>query len=116
MLGLNPYIIGGVFLAVVLVCGFSYYKGYSTSSASWSQKYELREAQWKASTTAEISRQAQANAMAKALEQKQLQEMEARNTALEQKVKELNDAADKDPDANKPALSDSARMRIDSVH
>lgn len=117
MMGLpNPYVIGGVLIAIALLCVGSYAKGYHTASSSWSTKYELREQQLLAAHIAEQNRQAQANAMAKAVEQKQIQQMEADNAALEQRIKELNDEADKDPDANKPALSDSARMRIDSVH
>jgi cell division protein FtsB len=54
--------------------------------------------------------------LAKAQEQKVLEQMKAENASLQAQIKELEDAANEDPDADKPALNDAARMRIDSVH
>jgi hypothetical protein len=42
--------------------------------------------------------------------------MDAANAAMEQKIKELSDAANADPDRDRVCLSDGSGMRIDSVH
>lgn len=84
--------------------------------AVWSAKYEKREAEIAKATAAEISRQAQANARAKATEQRRIAELQAANQALEQFIKERSDEADAAPDRDRPALTSSAGMRIDAIH
>lgn len=107
---------GIIALAIAAVLGFTYHSGYASAAGTWSAKYEAREVAIQKATASEISRQAQANAMAKAIEAKHLEQLTADNAALEQRIKGLSDEADADPDRDRPALSDSSRLRIDSVH
>ncbi|MDX8495904.1 hypothetical protein RFN29_30635 [Mesorhizobium sp. VK22B] len=107
---------GLIALAVVSVLGFTYHKGYSRADAAWSLKYEQREVAIKAASAAEISRIAQANAQAKAIEAKRLEQLAADNAALELQIKEKSDEADADPDRDRPALSSGAGLRIDAIH
>ncbi|TIV38922.1 MAG: hypothetical protein E5V91_12300 [Mesorhizobium sp.] len=107
----------GLIAAVILgAFGYTYHLGSANTAAVWSAKYEHREAEIANATSAEISRQAQANAQAKAIEAKRLEQLAADNAALELQIKGLSDEADADPDRDRPALSDSSRLRIDSVH
>jgi hypothetical protein len=103
-------------LAIVAVFGFTYHSGYSRASATWQAKYELREAAIRQATATEISRQAQANAQAKAIENKRLDDIAKANAELEKQIKEKSDEADADPDRDTRCLSDGSRVRIDSVH
>ncbi|QKC99165.1 hypothetical protein [Mesorhizobium sp. NZP2298] len=103
-------------LAVAAVLAWTYHSGYSSASHTWQVKYDQREAAITEAYNAEISRQAQANAMAKAAEQKRLDELEAANAALEAHIKELSDEANADPDRDRVCLSDGSGMRIDSIH
>lgn len=107
----------GVLAAVIVgAFGYTYHLGGVHKEAVWSAKYEKREVEIAKATAAEISRQAQANAQAKAVEQQRIAELEAANQALEQLIKEKSDEADADPDRDRPALSSSAGMRIDAIH
>lgn len=103
-------------LAVVAVLGYTYHAGYSRADAAWSLKYDQREVAITKATNAEISRISQANAQAKAIEAKRLNELAADNAALEQQIKEKSDEADADPDRDRPALSNDSRLRIDAIH
>ena len=115
-MGLNIYAALAVIISLALAGGLCYYKGYHNASVTWETKYNLREEQIKNASIQEANRQAQVNALAKAQEQKVLEQLQAENDALDARIKELEDEATKDPDADKPALNDAARMRIDSVH
>ncbi|WP_141245896.1 hypothetical protein [Mesorhizobium sp. WSM3862] len=115
--GYARLIVYGLVAAVIVgAFGYTYHAGYASAAGAWSAKYEHREAEIAKATAAEISRQAQANAQAKAIEAKHLEQLAADNAALEQRIKGLSDEADADPDRDRPALSDSSRLRIDSVH
>lgn len=103
-------------LAVAAVLAWTYHAGYASAASKWSLKYDKREVAIVAATNAEIGRQAQANAMAKAVEAKRLDELAAANAALEAHIKELSDAANADPDRDRVCLSDGSGLRIDSVH
>ncbi|MBZ9874976.1 hypothetical protein LB542_29525 [Mesorhizobium sp. BR1-1-9] len=103
-------------LAVAAVLAWTYHAGYSKADTAWSLKYDQREVAIQAATNAEISRQAQANAQAKAAEQRRIAQLEADNTALEQLIKEKSDEADADPDRDRVCLSGDAGLRIDSIH
>ncbi|TGQ19343.1 hypothetical protein [Mesorhizobium sp. M00.F.Ca.ET.217.01.1.1] len=102
--------------AIAATLGYTYHLGSANTAAIWSAKYEHREAEIAKATAAEISRQAQANAMAKAIEAKRLEQLAVDNAALELQIKGLSDEADADPDRDRPALSNSSRLRIDAVH
>ncbi|MER9624018.1 hypothetical protein NKI98_21735 [Mesorhizobium sp. M0222] len=103
-------------MAVVAVLGYTYHAGYASADAAWSLKYEQREVAITKATNAEVSRISQANAQAKAIEAKRLDELAADNAALEQQIKEKSDEADADPDRDRPALSNDSRLRIDAIH
>jgi hypothetical protein len=102
--------------AIAAVLGYTYHLGSAHAAAAWSLKYDQREVAIQAATNAEISRQAQANAQAKAIEAQRLAALEADNAALETKIKELSDAANADPDRDRVCLSDGSGLRIDSIH
>lgn len=103
-------------LAIVGAFGYTYHAGYSSAATTWQAKYDLREAAIANQTAAEISRQAQANAQAKAIENKRLDDIAKANAELEQRIKEKSDEADADPDRGNDCLSDGSRLRIDSIH
>ncbi|MBZ9984916.1 hypothetical protein LB521_27670 [Mesorhizobium sp. BR-1-1-8] len=103
-------------LAVTAILAWTYHAGAAHTAAIWQLKYDQREVAITAATNAEISRQAQANAQAKAAEAKRLDELEAANKALEAHIKELSDEANADPDRDRVCLSDASGLRIDSVH
>lgn len=107
---------GLIVLAVVAAFGWTYHYGYSSAAAAGQLKYDQREVTITEAYNAEISRQAQANAMAKAIEAKRLDELAAANAALEAHIKELSDAANADPDRDRVCLSDGSGLRIDSIH
>lgn len=107
---------GLIVAAVIAAFGYTYHLGSAHTAAIWTAKYEHRETEIANATAAEISRQAQANAMAKANEAKRMAELEAANAALEAQIKEKSDEADADPDRDRVCLSDSSGMRIDSIH
>jgi predicted transglutaminase-like cysteine proteinase len=102
--------------AIAAVLAYTYHAGASNKDAQWQLKYDQREVQITEAYNAEVSRQAQANAMAKALEAKRLDDLEKANAALNKKIKELSDEADADPDRDRVCLSDGSRLRIDSIH
>lgn len=102
--------------ALAFAVWWVYDLGYDRASDQWEAKYARRETEIASKTAAELSRVQQANAMAKAQEAKRLAELAAENAALEQRIKELSDEADADPDRDRICLSDGSRLRIDSVH
>lgn len=102
--------------AIIAAFGWTYHAGGAAHDAAWQLKYDQREVAIVAATNAETSRQAQANAMAKAIEAKRLDELAAENAALEAHIKEISDEANADPDRDRVCLSDGSGMRIDSVH
>lgn len=113
---IKPALFALAALAVVFVLWKSYDLGFSRASDQWRARYSAREAEIATQVAAEINRIQQANAMAKAAEAKRLAELAAENAALEQRIKELSDEADADPDRDRVCLSDDSRLRIDSIH
>lgn len=115
-----PYfrlIIAGVAaLAIAFGLYLVYDAGYSRAAVKWEAKYELREAQIRQQTADEKIRQAQANAEAALLSAARIARLQADNAARDQKIKELSDEADADPDRDNACLSDGSRLRIDAIH
>lgn len=103
-------------IAVVAAFAYTYQSGYSRAAASWQAKYELREAQIRQQTADEKIRQAQANAEAALLSAARIARLQADNAARDQRIKELSDEADADPDRDHACLSDGSRLRIDAIH
>lgn len=114
--GWRGVLIAGAIAGLTGAFGYTYHAGYSSAATAWSLKYTQREVQIASELAAEVSRVAQANALAKAIEAKRIEQLEADRVALEQKIKELSDEAAADPDRDHPALSADSGMRIDSVH
>ncbi|RJT32811.1 hypothetical protein D3227_25770 [Mesorhizobium waimense] len=102
--------------AIAAVLGWTYHLGYDKAETKGTAKYEQREVEIAKATAAEIGRQAQANAQAKAIEAARIAQLEAENAALELLIKEKSDEADADPDRDRPALSSGAGLRIDAIH
>ncbi len=107
---------GLILVAIIAAFGWTYHAGYASAAAKWQLKYDQREVAITAATNAETSRQAHANALAKALEAKRLEQMAAENAALEAHIKELADAANADPDRDRVCLSNGSGLRIDAIH
>ncbi|MER9883086.1 hypothetical protein [Mesorhizobium sp. M0118] len=102
--------------AIAAILGWTYHAGSAHKDAEWTLKYNQREVAITEAYNAEVARISQANALAKAIEQKRLADLEAANVALNQKIKELSDEADADPDRDRVCLSDGSRLRIDAIH
>lgn len=102
--------------ALVFAAWWFYDSGFDSATAIGDAKYAKREVEIVNATNAELNRVKQANAMAKASEAKRLAQLAEENAKLEQKIKELSDEADADPDRDRVCLSDGSRVRIDSVH
>ena len=113
---IKPIIFGLAALALAGALWWANDAGYDRATDQWSAKYNKREAEIATAVTAEINRVTQANALAKAQEAKRLSDLAIENAALEQKIKEMSDEADADPDRDRVCLSDGSRLRIDSVH
>lgn len=101
--------------AIALAAWWLYGFGYDRAEALWTAKYAKREAEISQLVSAELNRVQQANAIAKELERKRLEKIEAENAALEKRIKELSDEADADPDRDRVCLSDGGRLRIDEI-
>jgi hypothetical protein len=101
--------------AIAASYGWTYHAGSAASTARWSLKYDQREAAITEAHNTEVNRIFEANAMAKALEAKRLADLLADDEALKQRIKELSDEANADPDRDRVCLSDGSGLRIDSV-
>lgn len=113
---IKPILYGLAAAAVLFTAWWLYDAGYDRATDQWSAKYNKREAEIATQVAAEVSRIAQANAQAKANEAARLKKLSEENAALEQRIKELQDEADADPERDRVCLSDGSRLRIDSVH
>jgi hypothetical protein len=112
----KPVLYGLAVLAIAVAAWWLYSAGYDRAEDKWSALYNKREAEIAQAVAAETNRIQQANAMAKAAEARRLAELAAENAALEQRIKELSDEADADPDRDRVCLSDDSRLRVDSIH
>lgn len=112
----KPALYGLAALTIAVAAWWLYSAGYDRATMEWSALYNKREAEIAQAVAAETNRIQQANAMAKAAEAKRLAELAAENAALEQRIKELSDEADADPDRDRSCLSDDSRLRVDSIH
>lgn len=109
-------IIAGVILVAII--GYGEWRnnaGYNKSEALWSAKYNQRENDLIRASMDEAARQQAANQAAKKLEAERIAIIRAHNQALEIRIKELEDEADLDPDANRISLSPDAGVRINKV-
>lgn len=119
LLDLIPYgrfiavglVIAAIGLAVIMIDR----RGYNRAEAQWSAKYNQRENDLIRASMAEAKRQLEANQAAKKAEAERIAIIRAHNQALEIRIKELEDEAALDPDAERISLSPSAGVRINRV-
>lgn len=119
LLDLIPYgrfiaiglVISALGLAVIMIDR----RGYNRAEAQWSAKYNQRENDLIRASMAEAKRQLEANQAAKKAEAERIAIIRAHNQALEIRIKELEDEAALDPDAERISLSPSAGVRINRV-
>lgn len=89
--------------------------GYNRAETKWSAKYAKRESDLIEASDKELNRQLAANNAAKKAEAERISIIRAQNQALEIRIKELEDEAALDPDADRIALSPAAGVRINRV-
>jgi len=111
------YVLAALAAVVVLWGVYAYidHQGYQRAAVEYQARYDKLVAEYNDARTKEIMRQAAANNAAKALEAARIAELQAANSELETRIKELADEADKDPDAGKPALGAAGVRRINSI-
>ena len=108
----------GALAAVALLWGLYTYvdhHGYQRAAVEYQIKYDKLVAEYNDARTKEILRQVMVNNASKALEAARIAALQAANSELETRIKELADEADKDPDAGRAALGASSVRRINSV-
>jgi hypothetical protein len=109
----------GSLAAILLLFGaYAYvdHKGYQRAAVAYQARIDKIVGDYKAAEIAEIERQDAANNAAKAREAIAIAEMQAANSQLETRIKELAGEAAKDPDARKPVLGAPSVRRINEVH
>ena len=91
------------------------HQGYQRAAVEYQARYDKLVSEYNDARAKEIMRQVMANNAAKALEAARIAELQAANSELETRIKELADEADKDPDAGRAALGASSVQRINKV-
>jgi len=94
---------------------YIYHQGYQRAAVECQIKYDKLVYDYNDARAKEIMRQVMANNAAKALEAARIAELQAANSELETRIKELADEADKDPDAGRAALGAFSVQRINTV-
>lgn len=120
LLGIDKLAVGGAALLIaasVLWGVFTYidHRGYQRGTAEGAVKIAELKAAAVTARDAEIERQDARNSEAKAREAARIAEMQAANSQLETRIKELAGEAAKDPDARKPVLGAPSVRRINEV-
>lgn len=111
------YLIAALAAVVVLWGVYTYidHQGYQRAAVAYEAKIVGIHADYAATALAEVQRQAMANNAAKALEASRIAELQAANSELETRIKELADEADRDPDAGRATLGAAGVRRINSI-
>lgn len=121
LLGVDKWIVG-VIAALALVAAilgavaYVDHKGYQRAAVAYQARIDKIVGDYKTAEIAEVERQIAANNAAKAREASRIAEMQAANSKLETRIKELADEAAADPDAGKPVLGAPSVRRINEVH
>lgn len=120
LLGLNnivAWLIVASVVAIAVLGAVAYidHRGYERAAVVYQAKIDKIVNDYRAAEIAETERQSAANNAAKAREAIAIAEMQAANSKLETRIKELADEAAKDPDAGKPVLGPSSVRRINEV-
>ncbi|MDQ0558295.1 uncharacterized protein YlxW (UPF0749 family) [Rhizobium mesoamericanum] len=100
---------------VLLAVNAIYNRGYDAAAGKFTAQIAEMKAAAIAATNAETERQDAANNAAKEREAARIAQIQAENQSLEDKIKELQREASKDPDAGKPVLGASSVQRINKV-
>ncbi|ATU94102.1 hypothetical protein [Phyllobacterium zundukense] len=100
---------------VVGAFGYTYHLGGKHTEATWTAKYSTLVANYAAAALAEGTRQANANADAKAREAVVIATIDAQSTALQELHRKLKDEASRDPTASDDCLNATARLRVNQV-
>jgi hypothetical protein len=111
------WIAGAVAGVALLLTAYAYvdHKGYQRAAVTYQARIDKLVGDYKTAEIAETERQAAANNAAKAREASRIAEMQAANSKLETRIKELADEAAADPDAGKPVLGAPSVRRINEV-
>ncbi|ASR06689.1 hypothetical protein CHY08_05920 [Rhizobium leguminosarum bv. viciae] len=120
LFGVDKWIVGVIAaLALLAAVGgavaYVDHRGYQRAAVVYQARIDKLVGDYKTAEIAETERQAAANAAAKAREASRIAEMQAANSKLETRIKELADEAAADPDAGKPVLGSSSVRRINEV-
>lgn len=120
LLGVDKWIVGVIAaLALLAAVGgaiaYVDHRGYQRAAVAYQARIDKIVGDYKTAEIAETERQAAANNAAKAREASRIAEMQAANSKLETRIKELADEAAADPDAGKPVLGPSSVRRINEV-
>jgi FKBP-type peptidyl-prolyl cis-trans isomerase (trigger factor) len=105
-------------LACLMLWGVYTYidhQGYQRAAVEYQARYDQLVSEYNDAHAKEIMRQVMANNAAKALEAARIAELQAANSVLETRIKELADEADKDPDAGRAALGAAGVQRINKI-
>ncbi|MBY5865978.1 hypothetical protein [Rhizobium leguminosarum] len=120
LLGVDKWIVG-VLAALALLAAvggtvaYIDHRGYQRAAVAYQARIDKLVGDYKSAEIAEVERQVAANNAAKAREASRIAEMQAANSKLETRIKELADEAAADPDAGKPVLGTSSVRRINEV-
>jgi hypothetical protein len=111
------WIAGAVAGVALLLAAYAYvdHRGYQRAVVTYQARIDKLVGDYKTAEIAEAERQAAANNAAKAREASRIAEMQAANSKLETRIKELADEAAADPDAGKPVLGAPSVRRINEV-
>ncbi|WP_260694590.1 hypothetical protein [Rhizobium leguminosarum] len=120
LLGVDKWIVGVIAaLALLAAVGgavaYIDHRGYQRAAVAYQARIDKIVGDYKTAEIAEVERQIAANNAAKAREASRIAEMQAANSKLETRIRELADEAAADPDAGKPVLGSSSVRRINEV-
>lgn len=91
-------------------------KGYQRAAVEYQAKIDTLVADYKTAQAAETERTQAINDASKAAEARAIAAMQADLDAQEKQLQEQADAADKDPDAARPAFSVDSVRRLNAIH
>lgn len=116
---IKMYLYGGLALIAVIAIGVGEYKlwhnGYDLAKAEDKVQYEKLINDYNEKAIALQNLEVQRHNAVVELQNKKIEELVAKKSELEKKVKENNDAASKEPNANEPALGKSSSVRLNSI-
>lgn len=112
--GWIPYAIAAALVLAAL--GYTYHLGGKHTGDAWVAKYATLERNYANAALAEGTRQANANADAKAREAIAIATIDAQSAKLSDLQRRLDDEQDNDPTASPDCINDAGRMRLNQIH